>query len=82
MAKLNPLEKALTLLRQPDARLTKLNANNGTAGFYIWPRGDRISDEIARLLLEHSDMQPFDTGLLPGHPQSCRLGNWREWSRP
>ncbi len=29
------------------ARLVRLHANNGTGGFYIWPRGGRVSDEVA-----------------------------------
>jgi hypothetical protein len=76
------IDKALSLLRRPDARLVRLHANNGTGGFYIWPRGGRVSDEVAQLLLERSDVQPYDSGLFPGHPQTWRLGNWREWGRP
>ena len=71
------LEKVLHLLRKPGARLVRLHSNNGGAGFYVWPRGGRVSDEVAQLLLERSDVQPFDSGLFPGHPQSWRLGNWR-----
>ena len=67
------LEKVLHLLRKPDARLVRLHSNNGTAGFYIWPRGGRVSDEVAQLLLGRNDVQP----LFPDHPQSWRLGNWR-----
>jgi hypothetical protein len=32
------------------------------------------------VLLERNDLQPFDDGLLPGHPQSWKLGRWREWA--
>jgi hypothetical protein len=60
----------------------RLHANNGTGGFYIWPRGGRVSDEVVELLLGRNDVQPFDSGLFPGHPESWRLGNWREWGRP
>jgi len=73
------LEKALNLLRQPDAKLVRLNSNNGGAGFFIWPGGGRISDRDAQVLLGRNDMQPYDSGLLPGHPQSWKLGaNWRD----
>jgi hypothetical protein len=72
------LEKAIHLLRQPDAKLVRLHANNGTGGFYIWPRGGRVSDEVPQLLLGRNDVQPYDNGLFPGHAQSWRLGNWRE----
>ena len=37
------LEKALHLLRKPDARLVRLHSNNGGAGFYVWPGGGRVS---------------------------------------
>ena len=59
------IDKALGLLRRADARLVRLHANNGTGGFYIWPRGGRVSDEVAQLLLERSDVQPFDSELFP-----------------
>jgi hypothetical protein len=72
-------EQALHLLRKPEARLVRLHGHNGHAGFYVWPSGGRISDHDARRLLERADIQPYDNGLLPGHPQSWRLGNWREW---
>jgi hypothetical protein len=39
------LEKVLHLLRKPDARLVRLHSNNGGAGFYVWPRGGRVSDK-------------------------------------
>jgi hypothetical protein len=74
------LEKALHLLRKSDARLVLLHASNGTGGFYIWPCGGRVSDEVAQLLLQRADVQPFDHGLFPGHPQSWKLGRWREWA--
>ena len=72
------LEKALHLLRKPDVRLVRLHSNNGGAGFYIWPGGGRVPNDVAHLLLERNDVQPYDSGLFPGHPQSWRLGNWRE----
>ena len=72
------LEKALQLLRKPDARLVRLHSNNnGGAGFYIWPDSVRVSDEVAQLLLGRNDIQPYE---FPGHPQSWRLGNWRDWA--
>jgi len=74
------LEKALHLLRKPDARIVRLHSNNGGAGFYVWPGGGRVPDEVAQQLLGRSDIQPYDSGLFPGHPQSWRLGNWREWA--
>jgi hypothetical protein len=75
-------DKALSLLCRPGAKLVRLHASNSTAGFYIWPRGGRISNEIAQALLERNDVQPYENGLLPGHPQSWRLGDWRKQAQP
>jgi hypothetical protein len=75
------LEKVLHLLRKPEARLVRLHSNNDGAGFYVWPRGGRVSDEVVELLLKRDDIQPYDNGLFPGHPQSWRLGNWRDWAK-
>ena len=75
------LEKVLHLLRKPGARLVRLHSNNGGAEFYVWPGGGRVSDEVAQLLLKRDDIQPHGSGLLPGHPQSWRLGNWRNWAK-
>lgn len=73
------LNRALGLLRKPGAQLVLVHAHNTASGhaYYIWPNGGRVSDETAQALLEREDVQPFDSGLLPGHPQSWRLGNWR-----
>jgi hypothetical protein len=79
MTRHQKITRALDLLRGPDARLVRLHSNNGAAGFYIWPRGNRVSDEVARSLLERDDVQPYDSGLFPGHPQSWRLGDWRKF---
>jgi hypothetical protein len=75
------LEKVLHLLRKPEARLVRLHSNNDGAKFYVWPRGGRVSDEVAQLLLKRDDIQPHDSGLLRGHPQSWRRGNWRDWAK-
>ena len=77
------LDKALTALRRPDAKLVRQHGGT-TAGFYVQlPHNSfRVRDEVAARLLERNDVQPFDPGL-PGFggPQSWKLGNWREWTR-
>jgi hypothetical protein len=60
MAKNLSLEKALSLLRRTDARLVRLHANNGGAGFYVWPSGGRVSDEDAQRLLGRNDVHETD----------------------
>jgi hypothetical protein len=71
------LSKALDELRRPEGKLLLTHTTAGRA-FYIIPCGDRIPDEVAEKLLQRSDIQPADSGLLPGHPQSWRLGDWRK----
>jgi hypothetical protein len=77
------VERARDRLRKPGARLVLAYTSGAVSGrtFFIEPGGVRIADETAQRLLECPDIQPFDSGLLPGHPQSWRLGNWRAWRR-
>jgi hypothetical protein len=74
------LDRALDRLRRPGATLTLTYTRDTVSGrmFHILPDGVRIADEIARRLLEHPRVQPYSSGLLPGHPQSWRLGDWRK----
>jgi hypothetical protein len=60
------LEKVLHLLRKPDARLVRLHSNNGGAGFYVWPNGGHVSNEVVQLLLGRNDIQPYGSGVFPG----------------
>ncbi len=77
--KARPLTKALDELRRPGALLVLTYTHRTATGraFYIIPRGGRVSDEVAQKLLQRNDVQPHDSGLLPGRPQSWRLGDWR-----
>jgi N6-adenosine-specific RNA methylase IME4 len=70
-------------MRHPDAKLVRMHGGTA-AGFYVQlPHNSfRVPDAVAAKLLEDPRAQPFDSGLLPGHPQSWKLGgNWREWER-
>jgi hypothetical protein len=77
--------KALDRLRRPGATLVLTYVNDGSSvtgrAYFIMPGGHRVTDPTAQQLLERGDVQPFDSGLLPGHPQSWKLGNWRTWTR-
>jgi hypothetical protein len=74
------LNKVLEALPRPDTKLVRLHGP--TAGFYLWPHGGKVPDEIATALLERDDIQPFDLGLPGfGFPQSWKQGNWRTWAR-
>ena len=72
------VDKALTALRRPGAKLLRQNGGS-VAGFYVCipHKSFRVRDDIAAVLLERDDIQPLDSGLLPGHPQSWRLGKRR-----
>jgi hypothetical protein len=77
------LDKALSALRRPDAKLVRQHGGP-TAGFYVQLPHDsfRVRDEVAAKLLERNDVQPFHLGLPGlGKPQSWKLGNWRDWTR-
>jgi hypothetical protein len=79
------VSKALDRLRRSDAKLVLTYVNDGSSvsgrAYFIVPGGYRVMDQTAQQLLERGDVQPFDSGLLPGHPQSWKLGNWRTWTR-
>jgi hypothetical protein len=45
--------------------------------WYVVP-GGQIADNVAERILKRPDVQPYDSGLFPGHPQTYRLrANWR-----
>jgi hypothetical protein len=62
---------ALDLLREPGHLLTK------TGRDYFVVQGGPVTEVTAKKILEREDVQPHDTGLLEGHPQSWKLGSWR-----
>ena len=74
-------KRCCTYCASSDARLVRLHSNNGGAGFYVWPNGGRVSNEVAQLLLGRNDIQPYGSGLFSDHPQSWRRGNWRDWAK-
>ena len=75
------LDRALDQLRKPGATLVLCFTPDTVSGrsFYIQPDGIRVTDELAQKLLAHPRVQPFDSGLLPGHPQSWKFGDWHTW---
>jgi hypothetical protein len=75
------VDRAVDLLRKPGRELVLTHTPDTVSGrsFHIQPDGVRIAEETARKLLEHPRIQPDSDGLLAGHPQSWRLGDWRKW---
>jgi hypothetical protein len=65
------LAVALEALRRPDHLLVVLHGKSKPEWF-VMPGGP-VTEPTARRILERPDVQPHDTGLLPGHPQSWRL---------
>jgi hypothetical protein len=66
---------ALDLLRKPGHLLCLMHTKTGQE-FFVVPGGP-VTETVARKILERPDVQPFDSGLLRGHPQSWKLGPWR-----
>jgi hypothetical protein len=71
--------RALDLLRQRGRRLmlTHTNAGGGGCVYHVVPNGGHVEPDVARRIIQREDVQPFDSGLIPGCPQSWRLGPWR-----
>jgi hypothetical protein len=65
---------ALELMREGKL-LMPMHTVNGVR-FFIVP-GGMIADSVARRIIARPDVQPFDSGLFPGHPQTYRLR--RDW---
>jgi len=80
MARDKVLDRALDRLRRPGTTLVLTHHAVRGRVFSIQPDGIRINDELAQRILEHSQVQPYDDGLLSGCTQSWRLGNWRTWT--
>ena len=67
------LEKVLHLLRKPDARLVRLHSNNGGAGFYVWPRGGRVSMKSRNCCWGAMTYSPTTAACFPA---TRRAGAW------
>ena len=67
------LEKALHLLRKPDARLVRLHSNNGGAGFYIWPGGGRVPMKSRNCCWAATTCSPTTAACFP---VTRRAGGW------
>lgn len=65
------LRQAIELLHRADTRLMLMHTRDGQE-FYIVP-GGRVDARDAQKILERPDVQSFDDGLFPGHPQQWRM---------
>jgi hypothetical protein len=73
------MAKALDLLRRHGCKLmlTHINADGGGCVYHVVPSGGYVEPDVARKIVEREDVQPLDSGLIPGCPQSWKLGPWR-----
>jgi hypothetical protein len=62
-------------LMQPEARLVLTCSRESMAGrsFCILPSGRRVSEALAKALIQRADMRVMDGGLFPDCPQSWQL---------
>jgi hypothetical protein len=45
--------------------------------WYVVP-GGQVADNVAERILKRKDVQPYDSGLFPGHEQTYRMrSDWR-----
>ena len=65
------LRQAVDLLHRHDTRLMLMHTHDGNE-FYVVP-GGRVGARDAQKILERPDVQSFDDGLFPGHPQQWRI---------
>jgi hypothetical protein len=66
---------ALELMREGKL-LMHMHTVSG-ARWFIVP-GGQIADNVAARILARKDIQPFDSGLFPGHEQTYRMrSDWR-----
>jgi hypothetical protein len=63
---------ALELLRE-GRLLMKMHTAHGRRWFIV--PGGQVNDRTAERILQRPDVQPYDSGLFPGHDQTFRLGS-------
>jgi hypothetical protein len=75
MKKPSPIryEKAIELMRRPDARLLRMhNGSNGVA-YYVVPGGFPVEPATAVKIVDHPNVRGGADGLFPGHEQTWRM---------
>ena len=63
-------DKAMTLMRVPNARLVRMHGLAG--GFYVVP-GGRVEYAVAGKIIAHPLVRGGRDGLFPGHDQTWRV---------
>ena len=68
-------DKAIALMRQPDARLVLLNNGRAPGGYFVTGvrGGGHVDDAVAAKIMKHPLVRGGKDGLFPGHDQTWRM---------
>jgi len=66
-------QKAMDLMRRPDARLIKTHTSNGGCAHYIAPGGGYVEPEVAEQIKNHPLVTASEDGMWPGLSQTWRI---------
>jgi hypothetical protein len=64
-------KRAMDLMRRPETRLIQTNIGNEPT-FYIVP-GGRVSNDVAKAIIDHPLVHAAGDALWPGHSQTWRI---------
>jgi len=64
--------KAMDLMRRPQTRLIQTNVNNNPT-YYVVP-GGRVSDDVAKQIINHPSVRAAGDAMWPGLSQTWRIG--------
>jgi len=66
-------QKAMDLMRRPDARLIKTHTSTGGCAHYIAPGGGYVEPEVAEQIKNHPLVTASEDGMWPGLSQTWRI---------
>ena len=72
-ARIKRFQKAMDLMRRPDARLIKTHTSNGGCAHYIAPGGGYVEPEVAEQIKNHPLVTASEDGMWPGLSQTWRI---------
>ena len=72
-ARAKRFQKAMDLMRRPDARLIKTHTSNGGCAHYIAPGGGYVEPEVAEQIKNHPLVTASEDGMWPGLSQTWRI---------
>jgi hypothetical protein len=64
-------KKAMDLMRRPETRLIQTNINN-VPTYYVVP-GGRVSNDVAKAIIDHPCVRAAGDAMWPGLSQTWRL---------